>query len=320
MGLILCLSVIFCVDLISAEIVCPVCGRPFPDTVETCPNDGSDLTIVGQLVDASVDETDTESDTDSLTEVPEAEEPEASVKYKRRDVTISRPAEPATDDADYRDRRSRVIKERRGPIYLMEQRRRRRARALEQDRRLRAQFDLRREQYLQNRDQLHDLWSRARSGSALATKRRLYGMSAPLASVGYRITSMGEGDHFGPLSAVEIDLNLTRKRTRIGLSTAVGVRALETRNELVFIEHLSVGLQYPWRYSPYILLRGGIGALASERFDRKMVYFLSSVGGEVGIDCWITPWIALTPSLGYTRYIVDQVYWNSFSAKLSLGF
>jgi hypothetical protein len=122
------------------------------------------------------------------------------------------------------------------------------------------------------------------------------------------------------VSSAEIDVNLMKTKVRVGLSSSIGVRSLAHRDDLLFVESVSLGAQLPWRFSPYVLARAGVGALAANRFGEDLIYVVRSLGAEVGLDCRLTRWLVVTPSFGYTSYAIDAAHWNSFTAKLSIGF
>ena len=160
----------------------------------------------------------------------------------------------------------------------------------------------------------------ARGQKTSENTRILNHMGAPLASLGFRVFWMAEGNDSGPVGAAEVEVNLVRYRLRAGVSTLLGLRDLESRNELIFLGNMSIGIQSPKRFSPYIVAKGGIGMSKTERFYTDQLYLLSSLGAEVGVDAWVTRWIAVTPGMGYMRCTADNAYWHSFTGKISIGF
>ena len=81
-----------------------------------------------------------------------------------------------------------------------------------------------------------------------------------------------------------------------------------------------MGVQYPWRFSPYALVRGGVGVHSSERFGGDIAHLMTGIGVEAGVDSWINEWVSVGLGLGYLRTVIGDAYWNSFTAKLSVGF
>jgi hypothetical protein len=306
------------------EVRCPVCGEVFEDE-DVCPNDGTDLKLDGVPVDeqdsppppddAGAEEGDTDSD---------EEEEEESPKYKRHDQGGERERSGSDNGAGYSDRRKRIGEERRGAEATAERRRKAREKKrkayLEEDERLRSEFDeLRAREWSERRERRYQDWH-AEQQLAAVRSQALWGRAAPLTSLGIRIWWMGEGERSGPVTSAEIDINLLKSKLRIGLSTAIGVRSLEERNDLVFMEHVTIGAQKPWRYSPFLLARGGIGALVSNRFDENLTYLVRSIGLEGGLDNRVTNSVVISASFGYARYMVDEAYWDSFTFKVSVGF
>ncbi|MCP4678607.1 MAG: hypothetical protein GY854_24460 [Deltaproteobacteria bacterium] len=316
-----CLAFVIAIVPVSAnaeEVACPVCGQTFSDETGSCPNDGTDLKMLGKRKD-EVDEVDEDPS------LPENTEDRGNPsKYQRLDEKMGkrRPVKSKTEKSDYSDRRSRLKKTRRGRSSAAERRRweKEHAEFVKQDRQLLSEYEAQRASSWKDQERTRLAEARARRDRDAAEARLLNGLGAPLTSLGYRLFWMGEGNDAGAVNAAEIDINLARYRLRAGLSSLIGVRTLSGRDELVFLEHISVGFQKPSRFSPFIVFRGGIGILAGERFGRELVYLLTSIGLEVGIDAWATPWIALTPSMGYERCMLDDAYWNSFTFKISIGF
>ncbi len=314
------------VEAAASDVVCPVCGLSYPKTTKACPNDGTDLTLVGRekptgAGDEEKAEQEEPGEPDDEREASDTAEPS---KYKRMDQQNQRRRsnKPQTGQSGYSDRRSRIGHDRRGPGTAASRAKRNRAEQQfnKEERQALADYEKRRAKEWENRQRLQIGEARAKRDRAAAEKYLLYGLGAPLTSLGYRLFWMREGNDAGFVNAAEIDFNLARYRLRAGLSTLIGVRVLPARDELIFLEHLAAGFQWPWRFSPYVVIRGGVGIMASERFGEQLVYLLTSLGAEVGVDSWITPWMAVTPSFGYVRCMLDNAYWDSFTFKISVGF
>ena len=107
--------------------------------------------------------------------------------------------------------------------------------------------------------------------------------TAPIATIGVRLSWLREGDSSGPLIGGEVDLNIEKLVFRLGLSSFVGVRLLPARDDLVFLEMLAAGVQAPWRYAPYLVARGGVGALVEQRAGEDATRFLGGVAGNAGL-------------------------------------
>lgn len=304
------------------EVRCPVCSQVFEDR-DVCPNDGTDLRLAGEPVEKkepSAPAADAGAEQEDAGEAEEEETP----KYKRHDLGGERERADSENGAGYSDRRKRIGEERRGAEATAERRRKarekRRKEFEEQDDRLRSEFDEQRSrEWSERRERKYQDWH-AEQQLAAVRSQALWGRAAPLTSLGVRMWWMGEGTRSGPVTSAEIDINLLKTRLRVGLSTAIGVRALEERNDLVFLEHITLGVQKPWRYSPFLLARGGIGALVTNRFDENLTYLVRSIGLEGGLDSRVTESVVISSSFGYARYMIDDAYWDSFTMKISVGF
>jgi hypothetical protein len=325
MGAVVCAAVLLIAGAALAHRVrCPVCGEEFEtDTTPICPNDGTDLERDGRPVQTAPGAEEDEEQEGEEEEEAAPAAPGAGSKYKRHDVGGERQRADEGKEA-YSDREQRIGEERRGQAAAAQKRQREREREqaefAEQDGRLRWEFEERRlalEE--QRRDSLLDEW---RSGRERSWRHRktLWERAAPLTAVGVRLSWMGEDRHPGPLAGAEIDFNPIKTRLRVGLSSFIGVRRLAERGELAFLEHVSVGLQIPWRWSPYLLARAGIGVLAAERFGEPVNHLVRSIGAEAGLDCHITDAMVITPVIGYARYVIDDVYWESVTLRLGVGF
>jgi hypothetical protein len=299
------------------KVRCPVCGQVFDESVVVCPNDGTDLGREGKPVEEPAKDGASEGDAADA-----ARDEQAPPKYKRHDVGGER-MRAEDEDVGYDDRRARLGGDRRGEEEAERRRqlKERKARAFaEEDGRRRGEFERRRGMMWEKQRERAEEDRRAAEGLEDLRRRSLWGRGAPLTSVGVRIAWMGEGDDPGPVTSAEIDVNFSKVAVRAGLSSSIGVRSLAHRADLLFVESVSFGAQLPWRFSPYVLARAGIGALATNRFGEDLAYLVRSLGAEAGLDCRVTRWFVVTPALGYALFAIDDAYWHSFTARLSVGF
>jgi hypothetical protein len=162
--------------------------------------------------------------------------------------------------------------------------------------------------------------AKARKYRDKALALRLNSLSAPRISLGFRMFWMREGNDPGPVSAAEVDVNFAKYWFRSGLSALFGGRPIQEQHDFVFLTHLSAGFQWPHRFSPFLVLRGGIGMLTSDRLQTDRAYLLTSVGFDAGMDTWLTPWIAISVTTGYERCMMENANWNSVTYKISIGF
>jgi len=295
------------------KVRCPVCGQIFDEDVAVCPNDGADLRVEGKPVEGAPAPPEAEGD--------EGDEGQP-LKYTRHDVGGER-QRADQEELGYDDRRARFGEERRGD-EASERRKRQRAererQLAEADARLRAEFESRRRRMWEGRQRRADEDRRAAEGFDSLRRTSLWGRGAPLTSVGVRFSWMAEGDDPGLVSSAEIDVNFVKTKMRVGLSSSIGVRSLDHRDDLLFLESVSLGAQLPWRFSPYLIARAGVGALVTNRFGEDLAYVVRALGVEAGLDCHLTRWLVVTPSFGYAMYAIDAAHWNSFTARLSVGF
>ncbi len=306
----------------AAKIRCPVCRQVFDDKVKVCPDDGTDLTLSGQVVE---EEATDDPAPEAIEESPyDDEEDSGGGKYKRHDLGGDRRRIEAEEGHVYSDRYRRVGEGRRSPEATAERRKKAREKRKvefdEKDAGLKSEFeDNRRNMWLRRRQRAFDDKLEAQDVAYLEWLS-LWGRGAPIASLGARVSWMGEGSDPGFISGPEIDINILRRKIRLGLSTTMGFRILPDRTDMIFMEHVSVGVQLPWRFSPYLIVKMGLGPLASNRFGNDLTYLVRALGAESGLDCRVARSLVITPSVGYVRYVVDDAYWNSFTAKIAVGF
>jgi hypothetical protein len=327
----LCLSV----SALADSVRCPVCAQDFPIETKECPNDGTDLKLEGKkTVTPPVTEPTSEEQVPAEAKPAAGEETKNSEgKYTRQDQGGRRKRTSSVEDeedassAERSDRRRRIGPERRGPEgkedddkFAEEQERLAREARIAKDQRLREEYEKKRANNEKaTRRQAEEAEIRRR-GLAELRWRSLWTQGAPVSSIGARVWWMGEGESPGTVAGAEIDVNFLREKARVGLSTFMGVRSLSDRGDLMFLETVHAGFQYPWRYSPWIVGRAGIGALVENRFDENLTWLVRAVGVEAGVDCRLQPHLVLTPSVGFMRHAVSNAGWNSVVFKFSIGF
>ena len=327
-----CIFVMNCLGLSTAwagVVVCPVCGESFDDSLGECPNDGTDLRLLGKDKPPSSPDNEApsqkEPDPDGANPENAAKSKKGPILYNRHDEGGSRKiAESEENGAGYSDRQSRLPKDsrmknapkpKRDHSTSMEQ-----SRAAPDDSAVLDDFERRRKHSWEEWENIRLQNSKLEEHRAAVRRKLLMSLGAPLTSLGGRIFWMGESNYPGPVGAAEIDVNIIRYKVRAGMSTLLGIRALNSRNDLVFLESLNIGMQWPGRFSPYVIAKGGVGVLATSRSGVDDAYLLSAFGTETGIDVWLHPWLAITPSVGYMISFTNDKYWNSFTCKVAVGF
>ena len=317
------------VPAFAKRIRCPVCDQTFPEDQAICPNDGTDLNLLGKEVKPVTppEEPDTEgSEAAPETGEEEPEEKPKASKYTRHDRGGARKrvgdVEEDEGSSSRTDRNRRIGDDRR--VESAAEKRRREKRRREEydtrDNKLRVQFKLDREQMLAHREERARQEDLAQKGFWALKRRALWAQGAPLTSVGVRLSWMGEGKDAGPLTGAEVDFNLVKTDVRVGLSTFLGVRVLSDRGDLMMLESISIGMQRRWRYSPYIVARAGVGVLISNRFGEDVSHLVRAIGVEAGVDSRVTESLVITPSVGYVGYAINDAFWSSVTMKISIGF
>lgn len=324
---------------VAEKVRCPVCGEVYSEGEEECPNDGTNLKMFGKRepeeemdpVAPPASDVDAQKPSDATsaeggsTDSTSGGEEAPPILYKRHDQGGERKPGSSKESGGYTDRASRLPGSVRvGPAPAQGRETRKRAappkRGDTAGDQARSDFENeRRDKWLKRPETRLDAGQDIH-GKEAARKRLLDHLAAPLASLGVRMLWLGESGHPGPVGLGEIEINFARYRLRVGTASSLGVRVLELRNELVFLQSASVGVQLPMRFTPYLVARGGIGIITTERFNATMVYMMTAVGAEAGIDAWITPWTAVSPTIGYLRCAANNAYWHTVTLKVAIGF
>lgn len=329
-----CCLVLMSLIATAAQKRCPVCHEVFDSSVEVCPNDGTDLKLLGEEL---ADPSDSDSEVVQSGEVEtknagppkqedtadsnadDADAAPSKHKYIRQDRggRRKRAVDADATSADERTDRLRRLQDKRAGAGTVKKRVVLPGEEREKDDELREKYRKLRDQMLANAPTYTD--TVIVMDPDLARQKSLWEQAAPFMSAGVKISWMAEGGNSGPVTGAEIDLNLLRTNIRVGLSSFIGIRHVG-RDELIFLESVSIGVQRPWRFAPYLVGRFGIGALVSQRFGEDTTNLVRGIGFETGVDCRISDGLVVTPAVGYVRYGIREAVWDSVTLKLSVGF
>ncbi|MBN2344199.1 MAG: hypothetical protein JXX29_18245 [Deltaproteobacteria bacterium] len=303
---------------------CPVCNQFFDDSIEICPNDGTDLKLLGEKVEpagAPEPETSDSAEKSAETSPDNGETNNEERKYIRHDRGGKRKRTAPQEDEDAagsgRSDRQRRLRDERTGVAQVKKKETPVDKNAVKDAALREEYRANKEKAIQ--EALAKKKTEAKPDPELERQKALWKQTAPYMSIGGRFSWMGEADKPGLVMGTEIDLNLLRTNVRVGLSSFIGVRHV-SRNELIFLENVSIGVQKPWRFSPYLSGHIGIGTIISQRFGEDITNLVRAVGIDAGIDCRLNNAFVVTPSVGYVRYAIRDVAWDSLTLKISLGF
>lgn len=82
---------------------------------------------------------------------------------------------------------------------------------------------------------------------------------------------------------------------------------------------LSLGVQYPWRVTPYGSLSVGGGMAYRKRFGQGMTDGLFGLGLDVGATFNITRTFVADIGLGYMYTSFDDLDYHGFTVRVALG-
>jgi len=144
----------------------------------------------------------------------------------------------------------------------------------------------------------------------------------PAFLAGYRYYGLYDwagGGHTHALSIEGFPLATIVPWLRIGLGVDVGFRLLEAHTDWTFKGFASVGVQYPWRVTPYGSVNIGGGVAYRRRFGQSLVDGLFAVGADVGITWPATRTFAMDLGLGYLYSSFSDLSYHSFTIRVALG-
>ncbi len=87
---------------------------------------------------------------------------------------------------------------------------------------------------------------------------------------------------------------------------------------------LSLGIQYPWRLTPFLDFVATLGAVHRNVYNKDLFEFAFSLGVEAGVSLFLVGSFHVTGTVGWRRWILDteptRIYYDSVTATVGLGF
>jgi hypothetical protein len=126
-----------------------------------------------------------------------------------------------------------------------------------------------------------------------------------------------------------MEITPARRYVRFNLLTEVGVEGSEAaqgggRADMMAMQKLGLGLQYPHWVTPFMEFQGGVGAARVELFNRNDLLLVWSLGLDVGAQFALTRWLFVHTALGWIRPVFRRpersIAYNSFAFKVGFGF
>lgn len=116
---------------------------------------------------------------------------------------------------------------------------------------------------------------------------------------------------------------------RIGLGMEAGGETTQKRDRKLQRNHhmaaqISLGIQYPWRVTPYLDWVLTLGSIHRNIYNKDAFIFAFSSGLDVGGSVFIVGPLNAGLSLGWRRYVMQtkpiSMYYDTFVLTLTLGF
>lgn len=148
--------------------------------------------------------------------------------------------------------------------------------------------------------------------------------------LGYRQFAMRDGlgrDQTWHLVALEIAP--VRRYVRFSLHTEVGVEGGEAakgddRADLMVVQKVGLGVQYPYWVTPFVEAQAGIGAARVELFERNDLAAIYTVGVDGGVQWALLKHLQFVASVGWIRpYFAatgQTVYADRLTFRVGIGF
>ncbi|MBX7078853.1 MAG: hypothetical protein K1X88_06660 [Nannocystaceae bacterium] len=148
--------------------------------------------------------------------------------------------------------------------------------------------------------------------------------------VGYRY--FGIRDRLGRAQdwhLASLEVTPLRRYVRVNLLTEFGIEggraaARGDRADLLLMERLGLGMQYPGVVTPMLEFQGGVGGARVELFGRNDLALLYTLGLDLGAQFAVAPWMWIHASLGWIRptFVWQQkvASYDRVAFKLGVGF
>jgi hypothetical protein len=127
-------------------------------------------------------------------------------------------------------------------------------------------------------------------------------------------------DPFGgslPFHLVELDGYPVSRYVRVGLSATGG--ASTRRSAWMANVGFSIGVQYPWRVTPFLDLRFVAGVIGAYIVDRSVVSYEFHPALEGGIDVFLKASVHLVVAVGWAHPIYGGVDANKIQTEVNAG-
>lgn len=126
-----------------------------------------------------------------------------------------------------------------------------------------------------------------------------------------------------------IEVTPMRRYVRLNLLTEFGVEGGEAaaagdRADILLMERLGIGMQYPHVVTPFVEFQGGVGGARVELFGRNDVTLLYSLGLDLGAQWAVGRWMFVHAAVGWIRptfvWPERTLSYDRVALKLGLGF
>jgi len=167
----------------------------------------------------------------------------------------------------------------------------------------------------------HAMW---RFGSRMVVGYRWSKFACSVSSCPYHSFSL----MFYPVAMAKAESPVWRM-IRIGLGLEGGGETTQTREKWwmrnqVLAAVVSLGMQFPYRVTPFIDFVVALGAVHRNIYNKDLFHFTHSLGIEAGATVFPVKWLGLTATLGWRRWVIktnpDSLYYDTFTFMTGIGF
>ncbi len=126
-----------------------------------------------------------------------------------------------------------------------------------------------------------------------------------------------------------LEVTPVRRYMRVNLLTEFGIESGPSaraggRADILLMQRLGLGMQYPGFVTPLLEFQGGVGAARVELFDRNDLALVYTLGLDGGVQWAVTRWMFLHAAIGWIRptFTVGSrsSSFDRVAFKLGLGF